>query len=572
MRHVAFALWVVVSLFLAGCTWGDSERAIATAPDPAASPTPQAVAEQPTPRGEPTATPDLDPIPDPAVTATPRPAPTPDPAVTATPRPAPAPTADNAGLASESLDAALALSALRPVECPEAARVDQVACSLARLPLRADDPDPSEMIELMVATVDNGGHGGIGPVVFLQGGPGVGIVSGASRFVGIDHDVILVDQRGAGSSEPKLACPEVDVLWLAEHTDDDSMRLTEGDEHYLDAHQRCRDRLASEGINFDDFNTEAAADDIALLRLLLGHESWSLWGSSYGTRVALTIMRDHPEGIRAAVLDSVVPLEVDFFATIPENGLRAIAALDQACDATSCTEHHGDFRENLASLTRQLSETPAAVTVTRPSSGEQFQFRVDGAELLNIVFTQLYNRASLPALPRQVSRSGFGGLDELVAAYVRRRDPERLDLAIALYYATWCREEFPFHDEVYDDELLADMEVEFGVAFADAFESHGLDGLCGVFDVESSTEVDDETVSSTIPTLVFAGAFDPITPPQWSRQVADALDNATYVELPDHGHGMITACPRSIRVEFLRAPHEPVDLSCVDQIGGPDFE
>ena len=53
------------------------------------------------------------------------------------------------------------------------------------------------------------------------------------------------------------------------------------------------------------------------------------------TIAALTAMRDHPEAIRAAVLDSVVPFEVDFFATLTANGLRAFEALDAASSASA---------------------------------------------------------------------------------------------------------------------------------------------------------------------------------------------------------------------------------------------
>ena len=74
------------------------------------------------------------------------------------------------------------------------------------------------------------------------------------------------------------------------------------------------------------------------------------------------------------------------------------------------------------------------------------------------------------------------------------------------------------------------------------------------------------------PTLVLAGRFDPITPPAWSRAVADAIEGSIYVELADHGHGMSTACPIGIREAFLDDAAAPVDTSCVDEITGPSFE
>jgi len=43
------------------------------------------------------------------------------------------------------------------------------------------------------------------------------------------------------------------------------------------------------------------------LRLALRYDEVNLWGSSYGTRLALGVMRDFPEGLRSVVLDSAYP-------------------------------------------------------------------------------------------------------------------------------------------------------------------------------------------------------------------------------------------------------------------------
>ena len=54
--------------------------------------------------------------------------------------------------------------------------------------------------------------------------------------------------------------------------------------------------------------------------------------------------------------------------------------------------------------------------------------------------------------------------------------------------------------------------------------------------------------------------------------MSDQLGNARYVELPDHGHGMSTTCPGAIRAMFLAEPTAPLDLSCVDEVAGPEFD
>lgn len=508
-------------------------------------------------------------LPSPTQTPATEPAASP-PAQTTTVPPQPSPTPEPTPAATVA--DLLAMSSLRGIECPENVRADKVSCSIATLPRDVDARAPGATVEIMVALVDNGDPNNVGPVVFLQGGPGVGSITQAGSFVGAAHDLLFVDQRGTGYSTPKLTCPEIDVLWEAEYSADPAVRLHDDNVLLNAAYVDCGQRLAAEGIDFNQFNTRSAAVDIELLRQLFGYDEWSIWGISYGTRLGLTIMRDHPGGIRAAVLDSVVPFEVDFFATIPENGMRAITALDQACDNAPCASDYGDFMSALSELVLELNENPVVVTATRPISGQQFPFHVDGEQLIDLVFTQLYSTRSLRALPRQITHANSGGLHEMVATFVSRRDPVTFDLSLGLYYTTWCREEFPFYDESIDDELLVDLEAQFGTAVAGALSSEGVETYCGVFDVTPAPAFEDEPLVSPIRTLVFAGAFDPITPPSWSLQVADSLPNSVYVEMPDHGHGMATSCPIAIRLAFLMDPEAAPDTSCADHAGAPEFE
>src|SRR5690606_39073830 len=96
--------------------------------------------------------------------------------------------------------------------------------------------------------------------------------------------------RGTGYSQPFLGCY--------------------GDEEAEDnlAYARlCHADLTAQGIRLNAYTSAENAADIADLRVALGYEQVNLYGISYGTRLALTIMRDHPQGIRSVVLDSVYP-------------------------------------------------------------------------------------------------------------------------------------------------------------------------------------------------------------------------------------------------------------------------
>ncbi|MCA9904902.1 MAG: alpha/beta fold hydrolase, partial [Anaerolineae bacterium] len=170
---------------------------------------------------------------------------------------------------------------------------DDVDCGLLFVPEDRTDPD-SATIELAVAILyASEDDVQPDPIIYLAGGPGGNAVDELEAWVDIpyiqDRDLILLDQRGTGYSFPSLNCPEI------EESEDD-------------ATQACRDRLVADGVNLQAYNSAENAADVADLRVALGYDEWNLYGISYGTRLAQTIVRDYPQGIRSVILDSAYPL------------------------------------------------------------------------------------------------------------------------------------------------------------------------------------------------------------------------------------------------------------------------
>jgi pimeloyl-ACP methyl ester carboxylesterase len=149
------------------------------------------------------------------------------------------------------------------------------------------------------------------PVLLLTGGPGdtPDLEDNLGNPVRETRDLYVLDQRGGGRSEPSLACPEVnsaDVTAFGLGSNDASVEGL-----YVDAARACRKRLTSQGIRPSAYNTAANAADVADLRTALGIKDWNLAGGSYGTRLALVVLRDHPTGVRSVALGGVYPPQVD---------------------------------------------------------------------------------------------------------------------------------------------------------------------------------------------------------------------------------------------------------------------
>ena len=100
--------------------------------------------------------------------------------------------------------------------------------------------------------------------------------------------------------------------------------------------------------------------------------------------------------------------------------------------------------------------------------------------------------------------------------------------------------------------------------------AEGSNTYCDLWDVEPTSATFNESVSSDIPTLVFAGTYDPVTPPGDSKSAADSLP-APYVEIDGVGHGVrsANACAQEIYYAFLAQPDTPPDTACAAEQPGP---
>ncbi len=82
-----------------------------------------------------------------------------------------------------------------------------------------------------------------------------------------------------------------------------------------------------------------------------------------------------------------------------------------------------------------------------------------------------------------------------------------------------------------------------------------------------------QPVHSSIPTLVLAGQYDPITPPAHSAAVAHGLTHGYFYQFPATGHGVFltNACPYHITADFLDHPRSAPDASCIAGMPAPAF-
>jgi pimeloyl-ACP methyl ester carboxylesterase len=207
-----------------------------------------------------------------------------------------------------------------------------VFCGYVVVPENRSMPDGSTVSLATMVFKSTAANPNPVPLIYLQGGPGgaalplfsSGQLDSALTAVLAERDLIVFDQRGNGSSLPSLDCPEVtqveagqpDVLVsnLEQFEPVPSSAVLAA---RLEATTKCRDRLARSGVDLDDFSSAANAADVNDVRVALGYSKLDLYGISYGTRVALTVMRDFPQIVNSANLDGVAPAGTDWVALAP---------------------------------------------------------------------------------------------------------------------------------------------------------------------------------------------------------------------------------------------------------------
>ena len=238
------------------------------------------------------------------------------------------------------------------------------------------------------------------PLFVFEGGPGGGAATLAQyripmfRRFQTDRDIVLIDQRGTGESNPLDCSPR------SLPQDDDFRSL---DEYPV---ERFRDCLETLDADPRLYTTALAMDDIDDVRRYLGYQSINLWGGSYGTRAALVYLKRHESTVRSVVLDGVAPPDMRLPLYMARDSQRALdRLLDDCAHDAVCARTFPDLRGTVARLWTHLAERPH-VAFTHPRTGEPREVTLSPRLVAIVVFQSLYSPEVAALLPRLLDRCG----------------------------------------------------------------------------------------------------------------------------------------------------------------------
>jgi pimeloyl-ACP methyl ester carboxylesterase len=466
-----------------------------------------------------------------------------------------------------------------PFDLPANLSPEDVRCGFVVVPETRDtDTDTDRTLKLATLVVKaRSGNSGEVASIYLQGGPGgdvQGVILGLQNesylaaFAG-ETDFIVFDQRGVGQSQPALLCPNTSdaetrlqqrVSLMSQHTDAiiDSV---------VASHLACRDALLAADINLAAFNTRENAADIADIAKVLGYEQLNVWGGSYGAQLALRVMLDFPEIVRAVDLEAVIAPQLNWVARAPLAFDRARLELFAACaNDDRCASTYPDLEQVFDALIDDLNATQPIIDITLPGSGEPVQVRADGNTFLSIFNRLLYSPDILPILPLYTFITASGNLEPF-GQYLASILFDESTFSFGMYLTVVCSDVAPFTSVSDHNEILSQVTERYRDNLA--LISLPLIKTCREWGVPADPQ-SLLPVRSDIPTLLQVGFFDPITPPLYAETVAEDLSNATFVAYPAGSHGATLStpagvCGQQIMAQFFRDPGAPLDTRCASE-------
>jgi len=404
------------------------------------------------------------------------------------------------------------------------------------------------------------------PIFYITGGPGGDAMGDAEFLVPIlnqTQDLIVLSQRGTLDASPALLCDEIDkfnakavgLVYDAPST---------GTMHVA-ATKSCHDRLVAEGVDLPAYNTFENIEDFVDLRKVLKVPKWSIFGTSYGTYVALTLMRIHPEHLVTVTIDSITPPSVASLGWTWSSAGEGFNNLFDACAAQpACAAKYGDVRSKFTSQVQQLEANPLTTTSTYTPGGPPVTVVLDGGALVNWLVTG--GRSRFAAVPSAVQELVNGNPVQIAANQAAIANPANESTqGYGLTYGVFCSEWIPYQPQ---SAILAMGKIAFP-EYPDSVLSQApqlpfATEDCGVWKVPKAPASIRDVTTSSIPTLVIDGSFDGKTSPMWATYVAKTLSNSTTIIIPGIGH-LVTAqnaCAQTVFQSFLENPTSP-DTSCV---------
>lgn len=422
-----------------------------------------------------------------------------------------------------------------------------------RVPVRHSDPSGPSLVLAFVRVPSTAKDPGP-PIYFLVGGPGASGIEHVAEMA-LDPaygllahgDVIALDQRGTGLSEPRFG---EGPLFEEELPLDQPLTRAAFVAAQRRVVERCLAHWRTAGVDLAAIQSEESADDVDALRRALQHREIVPFGISYGSHLGLAYLRRHGKQVaRAVLMDVEGP---DDTHKLPSDSQRFLERL--ASDAAAAPELAGQAQDLVATLRavlERLAKEPARITTDR--FGEPLTLVLGPYDVQLSVAYALGSAPSRASLPMAIGLMAAGRFDHLLGFALGNRIAA-VDSPMGLLMdcasgASKARAKRITEEAAEAHHLLSDA-MNFPI-YPEVCAATGLEQLPDRFRGR---------LTSDRPVLLVSGSLDARTPPENARALLPGLKNAVLVECTESGHDdrkMESAEFRALLQRFLAGETVP---------------
>jgi pimeloyl-ACP methyl ester carboxylesterase len=472
---------------------------------------------------------------------------------------------------------------LRTTACPFDASKALLAveCGELTVPEDYDDPKsrPVKIAFMVVKASPN--RDPQNPVLSLNGGPGGTSLVNAERLavlpairqLVIDRDWVFFDQRGAGRSIPALHCPTLPD-WKAV--------------------QACRDRYLQQGIDLSQYTSARISSDVEALRKALRVKQWNLWGSSYGSRLAFTVVRYYPSSVRAIIHEAPQLPESQVVVDDNRGTEAALDAMMSKCAADGpCASRFPQLRSRFIAALPKLRQRPvvaggkrlddaAVVNFIREWLFEGFALTIETRVQYLLAYMDAAARLDGRALARIDTRMTRQAEIERTrrsqqpGAVVSAPYPVEGDYHVGLRFSVDCNEEKAFESMDEYRQAASQSEIVRSLFGADGGEHNFR--ICSYWPAGRAEAIENSHVNYEGPQLVFTGELDASLSGLAGYEIAKLYPNATNVVFIGGTHGQVPIsnadlardfnfyrpCALELARQFFADPKQRLDTSCAN--------
>ena len=410
------------------------------------------------------------------------------------------------------------------------------------------------------------------PILYTVGGPGYTSMR-ASKYMQYykyldDRDFILFEQRGTQYAKPSLDCPEWSRAVYQSNLP--NFDATKTDSLFQKAATACKERLEKSGINLNYYTTNQIAADINDLINILGIEEYNLLTMSYSTKIGQILIRDYPDKIRSVVMDSPLPLEVNYDEESVNNLLESMDKLLSDCETDDvCNDAFPYIKSRFLKYLEEKTNNPLEVKVENPKNGKLETFYLKGKDLISVFSSA--STGSVPNIPYEINKILKNDLSSVEKQLQSLFQEPGDGIGKGMRLSVWCAEENPFNSqEKITIETNKYPEVK-GLS-PTVFDKK----VCEIWSVKEVPEIENMAVKNDIPVLLISGEYDELTPVKWAESMTNNLTNSYHLIFKGWKHGPTTnwsnSCAMKAANDFFNNPTEKPAPACFEQIKRPKFK